>query len=175
MAVLVRPLRQEDHRLWDEFVLSHPQGSPFHLIAWKRCIEVTFRYQPFYRVAWDGDRVAGVLPLFLIRNPFLGKVFVSSPFAVYGGILSSTALGRQALRDEVRELGESRHVQYVELRNAYPEQCVGFSRISRYVTFTRAVESEPETLLGQIPKKVRNMVRKARRYSYSVQRGHRRV
>ncbi len=91
------PLLEGEFRQWDEFVQAHPRSSPFHLLAWKRTIEESFRYRPYYLVARGGGRVRAVLPLFLVRNPLLGKALISSPFAVYGGILADSVEARDAL------------------------------------------------------------------------------
>jgi FemAB-related protein (PEP-CTERM system-associated) len=169
MAVEIRALGIEEHGAWDTFVLRHPHGSSFHLTAWKKAIESVFDYKPFYLLAADSGVIQAVLPLFLIDNFIMGKVLMSSPFAVYGGVLSVSDEAREALRDSVIRLSKDLGVQYVELRNAYPEQRLGFSPVNRYVTFTQQVEPrDGEQLLAALPKKTRNMVRKASKNAYSV-------
>jgi len=168
MSLTVRPLSIADEPAWDSFVENHPQGSPFHLTAWKRSIEQTFRYRPFYLVAAEGSRIEGVLPLFLIRNILVGKALISTPFAVYGGILATSDAIRAALSAEVKSLGESLGVDYVELRNAYGDQCVGFLPVTRYVTFTQHVAPAEAAILESIPRKTRYMVRKALKHAYST-------
>ena len=124
-ALTCGPLQESDFRQWDDFVQAHPRSSPFHLLAWKRTIEESFRYRPCYLVARGGGVIRAVLPLFLVRNPLLGKALISSPFAVYGGILADSAGARDALYGYVKGLGEELGVDYIELRNAWPEQCGG--------------------------------------------------
>ena len=155
---------------WDRFVIEHPHGSPFHLIAWMKSIQETFGFRPLYRVAVSGGSVRGVLPLFLVRNVLMGKVLLSSPFAVYGGILADSPEALAALRDDVRALGESLEVQYVELRNAYPEQCAGFAPITRYVTFTRAVSEDEAAILPSLEKNNRYMVQKAQKHQFAMRK-----
>src|SRR6185436_3814758 len=54
-------------------------------------------------------------------------------------------------------------------RNAYSEQRAGWSAVERYVTFTRTVTPQSdEELLAAIPKKTRNMVRKALKAPFEV-------
>jgi FemAB-related protein (PEP-CTERM system-associated) len=159
--VVVRPLDQGDEAAWDRFVLAHPHGSPFHLMAWKRTIEQTFGYVPHYLVATGDGRIQGVLPLFLIQNWLMGKVLISSPFAVYGGILAESGEARQALCAEARGLGERLQVQHVELRNAWEEQTTGLPRLDRYVTFTQSIGPDEKAILESIPRKTRAAVRKA--------------
>jgi hypothetical protein len=115
-----------DERRWDDFVLAHPYGTPFHLIAWKKVIQKNFGYQPHYLMAVDADRVRGILPLFLVKNLLVGKALISSPFAVYGGVLADSDAARASLATGARRLGETLGVEYVELRNAHTSQCVGF-------------------------------------------------
>ncbi len=171
MTIAIRDYSPALRPAWDEFVERHPHGSPFHLIAWKNCIEATFGYRPFYRAAFAGDTLRGLLPLFLNDNFITGKALLSTPFAVYGGILALDDEALRALAADARALGESLGVQYVELRNAFPDQCAGWSPVERYVSFSRPVEHrDPDALLAAIPKKTRNMIRKALKTPFEVRR-----
>lgn len=165
-------LQFEDFSAWDEFVFGHPHGSPFHLIAWKKTIEEAFGYQPIYLAAktgsLPGSRIEGVLPLFFVRNPIIGRVLVSSPFAVYGGILAKSQATGKLLYDHAKRLGRELSADYIELRNAYPEQCLGTPNVSRYVTFVQEVAPDEDALLRSLPKKTRNTVRKALKQPFTV-------
>lgn len=165
-------LRSDDEQAFDDFVHRHAAGTPFHLCAWKRTIVETYGYAPYYLVARTGDLIRGILPLFLVNNWILGKALISSPFAVYGGILAGDDDARIALYNHARALGESLGVDYIELRNAYPEQCVGTSNVSLYVGFTQPLTPDDEELMRSLPKKTRNMVRKSQRTAFSLRRTH---
>ena len=166
--LVISLLSEEEGGRWDEFVFRHPHGTPFHLTAWKRSIEETFRYRSFYVIAQDErGRIKGVLPLFLVRNLLLHKMLISSPFAVYGGILADSGESRLALRNYATELGRKLGVHSIELRNAYPEQCTGSPNVHRYVTFTQEVGPDEGRILESIPRKTRYMVRKALREGFS--------
>lgn len=158
----------EEEGMWDDFVLSHPNGSPFHLTAWKKSIEETYHYQPVYIVAREGKTIRGVLPLFLVRNFLVKRALISSPFAVYGGVLADCEGARSAIKERLISLARELRVQYVELRNIVPEQCLGFERVSRYVTFTQELRGEEPAILESIPRKTRRMVRKSLENDYSV-------
>jgi FemAB-related protein (PEP-CTERM system-associated) len=161
MALDIHPLQPAEYQQWDEFVFRHPQGTPFHLLAWKRSIQESFGYVPMYLVAAENNSIRAALPLFLVRNLLVGKALISSPFAVYGGILADSPQAQAALGDHVRETAASLKVDYVELRNAYPEQRIGFEGVSRYVTFTQPIASGEDAILRAIPRKTRYTVRKA--------------
>src|ERR1019366_5632874 len=138
-VVTIRLFEAGDEGRWDDFVHRHPHGSPFHLIAWKKSIEETFGYRPVYLIALEADQIRGVLPLFLVEGLLVKRALISSPFAVHGGVLADSQVVRDALRGYLEQLGESLQVEYIELRNAYPEQCLGFANVSRYVTYTQAI------------------------------------
>lgn len=151
--------------------MRHPQGSPFHLIAWKKTIQETFRYEPFYLVAGGASGIEGILPLFLVQNPITGKILISSPFAVYGGILASSDEAREALYSRAKEIGIETKVEYIELRNAYPEQCAGVPNVSRYVTFSKELHADEAALLASLPGKTRNKARKALKEGFQAHYG----
>src|SRR5262252_3595833 len=144
-VVAIRALEPADCAAWDRFVLDLPCGSPFHLIAWKESIEETFGYRPTYLVASRQGAIRGVLPLFLVNNLLTGKRLISTPFAVYGGILADSDEAREGLVEKAKQLGAELGVKDIELRNAWEAQCSGLPRISRYVTFTQQIGPDEET------------------------------
>lgn len=171
MSLVIRDFQPPDTASWDAFVRQHPQSSPFHLTAWKNSIEQTFGYRPLYLAAFHGDRIAGVLPLFLTDGFIAGKALISTPFAVYGGILAEDSESRLALAVRAAELGRALQVQHVELRNAWPVQSAGWTPLRRYVTFTQPLHTtDPDGLLAQLPKKTRNMIRKSLRTPFEIRR-----
>src|SRR6185295_19263241 len=103
---------------WDHFVLSHPQGTPFHLRAWQNTIESTFGHQPLHLIARQSDpeAVVGVLPLFLVRSLIFGRMLISTPQAAYGGILASSPEAEDALLEQAKDLANENNVNFLELR-----------------------------------------------------------
>jgi len=162
-----RQARSADHARWDEFVRRHPHGSPFHLQAWRNVIEEAFGYKPMYLLAERDGSIEGVLPLFLVSNVLIRKALISSPFAVYGGILANSRDAAVRLYGEAKLRAEALGVEYVELRNAYPEQCVSEPNVARYVTFTQRITPSQDALLEAIPRKTRYMVRKSLKHGFA--------
>jgi len=168
-SLAIRPVENEvGRKAWDEFVWSHPLGTPFHLDAWRKVITRTFNYKCNSIAAWRGDQLEAVLPLFLVSNPILGRILLSSPFAVYGGILASNAEAADALREHAAELGRELRVQYVELRNWDESQCGAWPRVDRYVTFLKDLESTPDEILKALPRETRRMTRRAIEQNYDI-------
>lgn len=70
---------------WDQFVESHPEGSIFHHSTWKRVLQESFGYVPFY-VAMENPndgRVEGILPFMRVKSQLTGTRLVSLPFTSY--------------------------------------------------------------------------------------------
>lgn len=171
-SLSISTLSEQDHSAWDDYAINNPHSTPFHLIAWKKTIEECFRYTPHYLVARDHS-IRGILPLFLVRNSILGKALISSPFAVYGGILADSDDARRMLYKHARELGEQLSADYIEFRNCHRDQCVGEPNVSRYVTFHQILEPNATSLLASLPKKTRNTVRKSLKTAFTVRYGQR--
>lgn len=168
-SVRVCRLTEKYHPVWDEYVRRHPNGSPFHLTAWLKTIVEAFGFEPMYLIAMENEVPRGVLPLFLVKNLFVKKALLSIPFAVYGGALADSDSVKDLLRHDLVALANSHAVQYAELRNAYPEQMMGFERVNRYVTFTQSLSTDEEEILASIPRKTRYMVRKSLKQSFETE------
>jgi FemAB-related protein (PEP-CTERM system-associated) len=169
-SIEIQPLTAAASEDWNRFVFEHPQGSPFHLTHWKQVMEESFGYKPHYLAAYRQQTLCGVLPLFLIENPFAPKILLSTPFAVYGGALSDSDEVRQAFAERVTALGTELGVAYVELRNQHGEQSLGFSPVASHVNFTGPIAAGEEDLMQSIPRKTRTIIRKSLKQSFSTVR-----
>jgi len=168
-SLAIRPVSAAaDEQAWDQFVWSQKLGTPYHLNAWRRVCSETFHYKCHSLMVWRGGQVEAVLPLFLVSNPITGRILLSSPFAVYGGILSSNEEAATALRARAAELGRQLHVQYVEFRNLDQTQCAGWPRVTRYVTFLKQLETTETEILKALPRETRRMTRRAIEQNYDI-------
>ena len=164
----IRELNSTDISQWDDFVLGHRFGTPFHLIAWKRTLEQTFGYLAKYLVAIEEERIRGILPLFLVKNPIIGKALISTPFAVYGGVLANSEADVLKLHERAISLAKELGADYLELRNAHREQCATTPNVDRYVSFIQPLVPDENALLESLPKKTRNMVRKSLKTKFEM-------
>jgi FemAB-related protein (PEP-CTERM system-associated) len=155
---------------WDAFVRTTPEGSPFHLLAWKRAVESTFGHRPYYLIAVRGGGLEGVLPLFEVRGLLGGRGLISVPYGVYGGICATTALARSALVEAARDLARRTGARYVELRHRAGQQ-VDLPSKRLYVTFSRPIFQSEEENLSAIPRKQRRMTRQGGKHGLQAELG----
>jgi len=166
--VQVEEVALEDPR-WDPYVSSRPEATLFHDAAWLRIPTRAFGYRYHGLLARQGDRVVGVLPLFQVpRLPF-GSSLLSTPLAVYGGVVADSAAAGKALALAARALGERLGAGYVELRDGM--RIEGLPVKDLYVTFRREICGSHEENFAKIRGKQRTSIRAAQRHGLTHEMG----
>lgn len=158
MALQVRPLQPEQRQSWQGYVLDHPNGTVFHRLEWSDAVAAAYGHRALHLTAWQGDRLAGVLPLFLVKSPFVGKVLVSVPYATYGGVLGDTPAVAAALYEHAKSLMKQHAARYLEFRHR-EAGTLDLPEISRYDTFRRELPGKVEEVLAGLPRKARAAAR----------------
>jgi len=122
---------------WDEFVESHPDGTPYHLSCWLRTIHETYSFKPLlYVVKKDDGSIFGILPFFLVKSWVTGRRLVSLPFSDYGGpLFLDKGEEAQLLKNIIHEHGKS--VKYIEIRSKLTEgsDFIAYNYYKRHVLY----------------------------------------
>lgn len=156
----IKYLTSQEASKWDDYVRNSSSATFFHLTGWKRVIEKTFNHESFYIFVEGDGRVQGVLPLFLVKSRLFGKLLVSTPFAVYGGICSDNSESEAKLLEEAKKLAREMEVDYLELRELHSKNNYDhFIRQDLYVTFQSEIFSDIDKNMTAIPRKQRRMIR----------------
>ncbi|HEV2643107.1 MAG TPA: hypothetical protein VGT98_10385, partial [Candidatus Elarobacter sp.] len=74
---------------WDRFVRAQPGWTHFHLYGWRDVMRDAMGHDTPYLAAYDGDALAGVVPLVRVKSALFGHFVVSMPFLNYGGPLGT--------------------------------------------------------------------------------------
>lgn len=163
--LIVRPATDRDRGVWDEYVLGHPWGSPYHLFAWKEAIERAYAFTCTYLLAEDDSGIRGVLPLARVCLPGGKGALVSLPYCDFGGIASDDPAVSQELLHSVPEWTASRGHPPLEVRS--PAPLPGWEEDTfRLGTKARLVLELPEgaqSLLAGFRSKLRSQLRKPQR------------
>ena len=157
--IKIKQAKNSDEKLWDDYVNQHPDATFFHLFAWKTALEMSFRHNNYYLYAFDGDTIVGVLPLGHIKSLLFGNTLISTPFAVYGGILADNDEVKLLLREAACELAEELKVDHLELRNLKRDN-PDWPTKELYVYFKKELADNDDDNLKAIPRKQRAVVRK---------------
>ncbi len=107
---------------WDAFVAEHPGSTADHLYAWRTIFEDVLGHRTAYLVARCDGRVAGVLPLVLVRSRVFGRSAIAVPFLNYGGLLADHGAAKDALLAEATARARAFGASHIELRHV-ERQC----------------------------------------------------
>lgn len=158
-ASKVRRMDGADAKRWDAFVQDCPQGTLFHLSAWRGIIGQEMGHRCHYLYAERNGTITGVLPLAEIRSRLFGHALISTPFCVYGGVLAQDPKSRSCLMHAAADLAHHLQVDYLELRDREPCHA-DWPVKDLYVDFRKPICADHEANLKAIPRKQRAMVRK---------------
>lgn len=149
------------HIEWHEYILRHAQGTLFHTLAWREAVRRVFGHEDHYLVATRGDAPVGVLPLFLVASRIGGRVLVSVPYGVGGGILADDDGVAAELARAALTLAAELRCPTVELRSERAAVS-DWPIIDRYLSFRRELPQAAEDVLAWFPRKARAEARNAR-------------
>jgi FemAB-related protein (PEP-CTERM system-associated) len=167
----IHALTSETEAEWDAFVQRHPAATLFHNIGWKRVMQETYGYRPFYFYCERNGHITGIAPAFLISNWMTGRCLISIPFAVYGGVCADDPESEAALLGRLEQVAEEERVQYFEIRNRRGAILPRYEANPRYATFTLPLVRDTEALYKSLPKDIRYMIRKGEKAGLTVKRG----
>jgi serine/alanine adding enzyme len=157
-----------DADAWNRFVEQHPHGSTFHRWEWRDVYREVYRHESPYIMAWDGDMLAGVLPLVRVKSLVFGHYLVSLPFVSYGGPLGS-APAQRALTARAAELGGG--AKLVELRSRVPLD-TALTPVNRKITVVLdVVPNDYEATFKRFDSKLRSQVRRGEKEGIVVKFG----
>jgi len=161
-------LSSVENNQWNCFVRNSTDGSIFHTTAWMGAVQAAFGHRDASLLAKRGTEIVGVLPLGEVRSLLGGKMLVSVPYGIYGGLLTNDPGAKETLLTATAELAVERHARCVELRSpraAWPRVPV----VDRYVTYRKRLPDRSVDCLGALPRKARAAARAAReKYRLSV-------
>ena len=153
--ISIRHYNDTDKTAWDNYAERHPDGTLYHLSAWKEIIEQTYHHKSFYLIASIGrddpsSPIVGILPLLHLKHFLFGNNLISIPFFDMAGILADNVEVEQALLSEAIRLGRNLNADTIELRHTTPHGWFSeFSEIPPYAGSHNPVDTPP--LSSRIP------------------------
>ena len=150
-----------DRPAWDRFVAAHPDGTVFHTIAWHDAVRDTFGHEAFYFIARRDTDIAGVFPLFLMNSLLGGRMLISVPYGVGGGILADSDETAETLFQAALQVCKEQRCSCIDMRSEramVPDIPTG----NTHVGFRRELPDTVEGVLQALPRKARAAARNAR-------------
>lgn len=170
----VRTYQSSDAQAWDNFIQTSPQATFCHLSGWSAVIKRVWGHQPHHLLVEQAGKIKGVLPLFHVKSRLFGSMLVSTPNAVYGGIVADDIETQIALLDETKSLAAKLKVDYLELRDAVATNETDDQELQRkdlYFTFVHPITTNEDAMMKSFPRDVRTMIRKGAKNDLTSQVG----
>lgn len=168
--IVVRVASSSDSAAWNDFLATHSAGSFYHLYDWQKIVKTCFAHEPLYQMAWQADRVVGVLPLVLGTSRLFGKILCSVPFVNYGGPCANSDEIAALLAEDAVRTAESLRADYLELRCAGP-LTTNLPASLRKVSMMIALDSDPDIVLNRFAREHRKNIRRAYKNRLEVRSG----
>lgn len=157
-ACVVRLLNAQRRPAWDRFVADRAEGTVFHMLGWRDAVAACFPHEDIYLLAERDGHVVGVLPMFLLKSRLAGRMLVSVPYGVGGGIIADDELVVETLFHAARGVARGRDCNSVDFRSE--RAVIGeLASSDRYVGFSRELPARVEDVLGWLPRKARAAAR----------------
>lgn len=154
----VRLLTAERRPAWEHYIADHADGTLFHTLGWRDAVAACFPHEDIYLMAERDSRVVGVLPMFLLKSRLAGRILVSVPYGVGGGVIADDDQAVESLFRATQDIAHRRDCRSVDFRsekaliNELPtSDC--------YVGFSRELPDHPKEILGWLPRKARAATR----------------
>jgi len=171
--IAVKSYSNADAAVWDDYVRRAGHATFCHLSGWMRVIERTWGHQSHGLYAEREGQIVGVLPLFHVAGPLFGSMLVSTPNAVYGGVVADDDRVHDRLIEAAKSLAAQLRVDYLELRDTRNGEGTnaGFHRSDLYVTFDHPITPDEDALMKSFPRDIRRMIRQGARHGLSSEFG----
>lgn len=161
----ITELTEELCPAWDSYVKQAAHGLPQHLSGWREVLYKTHGYETPYLVAREGERIVGVLPLFLVRSILVGNTAMTMP----GGLCADSneiALELIARGREIARQAKAKRFLIQDTRQVWPADLYTSTNHVYWIVNTRP---GVDMLWQQLNGNIRRQVRVAHRNELSVQ------
>ena len=163
-SVDLEVLRDLRDPTWDSQVLSHPDGTVFHTLAWGRVLSRTYGHQPFYLRYSRKGSVTALVPLMEVRSWVTGRRGISLPFSDLCDPLFFGWAGAKRILEDLRDLAAEQRWRYFEVRG---EMDLPVSAIPSMEFYAHGIDlvGTPDEVFHRFEGSVRRAIRKAERSS----------
>ncbi len=173
--MIIRPFAPKDADAWDHYVLNHPQGMLYHLLAWKTAVEKAYGFTACYLIAEKvyGGSIVGILPLIHHHIPFLKGELISLPFCDAAGSLADSVTIEKKLMHEALKIAKRKGINQLAIRCATPLGGIEKDSVlnNNKVRMLLKLPRDSATLMASFKAKLRSQVKKPLRDGLTSQIG----
>jgi FemAB-related protein (PEP-CTERM system-associated) len=166
-SIVVDALTAETCGEWDAYVRSAQDGLPLHLSGWRQVMQKTYGYETRYLMARSGQRIVGVLPLFLVPSRLTGKRGMTMP----GGLCADNDAVAISLLEKGLQTAIVDGVDRLLVQDSRQKGPDNWQTESRHVYWLVNLGASEEDLWRGLDGNIRRQVRKAKRNNLEIEVG----
>lgn len=156
---------------WDDLVLSHPDYTFFHSVAWAKVLTKTYGHNPFYLKFSRDGKMAALVPLMEVRSRLTGRRGVCLPFSDFCPPLIFDHGEWERVIAKISQVARERSWRYFEFRAGRKMLPAAGTIVAarRFYGHKLALPEDANHLLVRFASPVRRAIRKAQRSSLNVE------
>ena len=166
----IRVVDEQSRFLWDSYVQTHPDHSPYHMFAWLQAVNQAYKHPVRHLAATVDNKIVGVLPVVLFSVPLRGSSICSLPYCDIGGCLADSEEIKMSLKEKAIELKSStgsKNVEYRERSIALKDESLDNKKVSMLLS----LPDNPDNLMSGFKSKLRSQIRKAEKNGLNYELG----
>jgi FemAB-related protein (PEP-CTERM system-associated) len=161
----ITEMSDTDLPAWDAYVQDSVHGLPYHLSGWRDVLSKTYGYKTHFLMATEGERLMGVIPLFIVRSRLVG----SRAMTMLGGLCAEDDQVAQALIDQGIEIARQAAVGRLVLQDTRQAWPGNLHTTSEHVHWIVDIRMGSEVLWKELHKNIRRQVRIGRKNELRVE------
>ena len=153
-----------DENEWNKFLDICDTATIYHTPEWKKLMEETFNYDPYYIFAKDNEKIVGLLPMFHVKSKLAGDSLCCVPFAHECGPIGDVNVLNKMIEDGIdfyrnKEIGSDKHHfnRHIEIKDSLLSEFHKQSIFSIYILELSSVSNTWNT----IHKSIRRYIKKS--------------
>jgi len=176
MGIQIHSATPSNKALWNQYIQAHPQATAYHNFAWVESVEQAYGHLNASLIAWDNNKVVGVLPVIKMHTPLSGTFLCSLPFCDIGHALADNEHIITALLEQLKTLKISSGAKKIEYRDSAASAAASTPMTEalqgKKVRMLLPLPDTSDQLLKKFKSKLRSQIRKAEKNGLTYQIGN---
>jgi FemAB-related protein (PEP-CTERM system-associated) len=169
--IRIEYLTPNQENAWNEYLQNRPNSTSFHSLAWKTAAEKAYKFNTQYLMAFDGEILCGVLPLFGV-NGVLKSHFTNGLFGGAAPILADSIEIKDLLINTAIKLVSENGYGHLIFKSIGEENFPEMSRVDSWVIATLPLYSDSRQVWLGLRRKIKYCVERANKEKLEVFWGH---
>ena len=156
-------------KAWESFINEQPKAIAWQSYKWFDVLKKHYNIDFYPIVAFQGNEIRGILPLYNLKRSHNKNLLMSVPFAVAGGIVSTDAESEMLLLDKAIELAGDYDNSNITFKQ-YKHKVTGpLSTDENYCNKELQLGTDLDKVWNQISEFNRQKVQEGKNYKYEVE------